>query len=291
MPRNRNFRGRRWSRALAGAVAAIILLVTAPVASADLLKEAAATVETITSSLPKSTPPSDPPVSIPAPTPPPVQVQIPPPPTVSIPKLPPPPVKLPVGDSTSSGVPSSHSGGEVADGVKEVVNSAASATAEAGAEADALPDALNKGPDASGANGGRGGGHATSPATGAPSVGSGRETAVRRLTAYVWPAVALGPFGDLMRGLQATLDSATLPRISTLTIPDLVSGLTAGAITGDSEHSAATGSSPTDTPAISLPGSEDFPLLRLLVSVLAFMGLLAVAMRLELGAPYRWWPR
>jgi hypothetical protein len=294
MPKSRISYRKKKGRRLAGAVALIIVFLAAPPASANLLGEAASTVDTVTSSLPKVTVPSDPPVSVPAPTPPPVQIQVPTPPKVSVPKLPPPPpVKPPSVNSPSAAAPtSSQSGGGVAGGAKEVVDSVANDPTEAGAEAGALPGALDKGSDASGlASPGHGEAHATSPATRARPIDSRREAPVRRWIAYVWPAVALGPVGDLVAGLRATLGSATLPRISAPNFLGLVSGLTASTVTSDPRHSSAPDSSLANTPAISLPGGEDFPLLRLLVSFLAFIGLLAVAMRLELGASYRWWPR
>jgi hypothetical protein len=294
MPKKRAFRRRRWRAWLTGALMLPILFASAPSASANLLKEAASTVDTITSSLPKAVPSSDPPVSVPLPTPPPVQIQVPTPPKVTVPNpSPPPAVRPPSASSPSAGAPtSSQPSGDVAGGVREVVDSVASEPTEVGAEAGALPGAIGKGSgDSSTASPGRGGALATSPVAGARQIESLREAPVRRWIAYVWPAVALGPVGDLITGLQAALAGAALPRISTPPIPGLVSGLTAGVVTSDPSPSAASDLSPADAPAISLPGAEDFPLLRLLVSVLAFMGLLGVAVRLELGSPYRWWPR
>jgi hypothetical protein len=261
-------------------VALIAVFAVAPPASADLLKEATGTVETVTSSLPQATPPSDPSASTPAPTPPPVQIQVPTPPKVSAPKVTvPSPVKTSPPDSPSVGAASSSGVGNVLAGsAKESVDTVAGTPTAAGPEAGGA------------ASPGHGRARATSPASGARSVESRREAPLRRWMAYVWPAVALGPLGELVTGLQAALGHSTLPRIPVPNFLGLMSGLAAGTVTSDRGHSSAPDFSPAGSPAISLPGGEDFPLLRLLVSFLAFMGLLLVAVRLELGSPYRWWP-
>jgi hypothetical protein len=108
---------------------------------------------------------------------------------------------------------------------------------------------------------------------------------LRRLVAHVWPAIALGPFGELLAALRAGQEGATGPPK-----PDaprsplgLAANTVAAGSAGHSDHSAIADASPTALRGIPLPGGGEIPLIVLLISAAALMALLVVTVRREMG--------
>lgn len=132
---------------------------------------------------------------------------------------------------------------------------------------------------------------ATPPGIEAGSLESAKVAPLRRLLAYVWPAIPLGPAWRLLATLQAGWEATASFAISD--VPWLLSGLTgvagAGGVAGISEHSATSNPSPGDStgggPWV-LDGGE-ISLLAFLVSCAALIALLLFTVRRELRAMYR----
>jgi hypothetical protein len=169
---------------------------------------------------------------------------------------------------------------EIASGTRESAGTATSASA-AGAQQTAA-SARNgvKGPGSHGA---------THPGIEAGSVESAKVASLRRLLAYVWPAVALGPAWQLLATLQARWGAAASLAISDA--PRLLSGLTritgAGGVAGISEHSATSNPLPADPTDTWVPDGSEISLFVFIVSCAALLALLVFTIRRELRPTYR----
>jgi hypothetical protein len=286
---------------LAGAVL-IATVFGVPSASATLLGEAAGAARSVvppaagTSAplLPSAAPPQTPvptapqvPIKVPtAPQAPPVKV-----PAVKGPETTPAPSHLVPAPSDGSANASSpgvdlSSVDRIASGAKKTAGTATSTSMEGVQQAGASArSGAGKGGSTS-----PGGPGETRPGIGARSVESAKVAPLRRLLAYVWPAIALGPAGKLLAALQARWEAAT-----SLSVPNatrLLSGLTGitgvGGAAGLSKRSAISSPSPADSTDISLPGGGGMSLVIFIVSSAALMGWLIFSVRRELGSMYRW---
>ncbi len=274
-------------------VTLIALLSSAPSTSAGLLDE---TVGKATSSLPVAIPelPREPlptpSVQVEAPAAP--QVKLPP---VKVPSVPSAPVKVPAAPSAPDQTPSgdlpaaasspSHSVDDIAGSVKESAGTIAS-TPEGAGRAGGVPGlGVGRGSGSSGASPG-------SPSSSVPSVERGRAAPPLRWHAHVWPAVALGPFGELLTALPGSLDA-----IASISVADLLprwlsgSGDTGGGGAGGQlGESAASTPSPAPPPTVPIPVGGAISLFFLIVASACLLALLVFTVRQELGALYRWWP-
>jgi hypothetical protein len=296
----------RWRISLA-AVVLIALVFGVPSASASPLGKVADTVgsvvpsvtETSTPSLPSATPPQIPAPSVPeapvdVPTVPQAPAETSPAPqapTVKAPatRSPPNPVPVPSGGSTrpsDSGV-DLPAVGEMANG-KESAGTATGASA-VGAQHPAASARNGVG------NGSGSQGAATRPATEADHVESAQVAPLRRLLAYVWPAVALGPAWKLLATLQMRWGVATLLGISDISdLPRLLSGLTrasgTGGVAGVSEHSASSNPSPADSIDTWVLDSSEISILVFLIACAVLVALLIFTARRELSSSMSRWP-
>jgi hypothetical protein len=252
----------RWAASFTGV--ALILLFAAPAsASADLLEEATRTVGSLPSSATEAvpTPPTPPP------PPPPVHVSVPPPPTL---ESSPPPVEPTGVASASSGL-----AGGLAGGASEVADGAKGAGSVGSDVVQASPGQL------AAASPGEPG--ATSHTAEHRAVKPRQPARPRTLLAYVWPAIALGPFGRLLSTLEPRLRAAAALLLHGA--PRLPSGLSAGALGrgGAPERSASSAPPQADSPFVSLPGAAAISLLVLLLASAAMVALLVFAVRFEMG--------
>ena len=121
---------------------------------------------------------------------------------------------------------------------------------------------------------------------------------LRHLMAYVWPAIALGPVGELLARLQARWEAGVSFPAVVAGVARLLSGAT-GAIgaseavkrsglTGRSELSASPNPSHAGSRGFWVPGGGEISLLVLIVSCAALMALLVITVGRELRAIYRW---
>lgn len=273
---------------LAGAVL-ITTTFGVPSASAALLEEATSAVKSV---VPPAT--GTPAPSLPSAAPTTSQTSVPTAPQV-------PTVKVPVTTPTSSHLAPAPSGGstrvsspgvdlpsvdKITSDAKELAGTATSTSTEGARQATASARAgAGKGSTGPGDPG------ATRPGIGARSVESAKAAPLRRLLAYVWPAIALGSAGKLLATLQAGWEAVT-----SLSVPDaarFLSGLTGitgvSGVGGLSRRSAISNPSPADSTDIPLPGDGGaISLLIFIISSAALMGLLAFSVRRELGSMYRW---
>jgi hypothetical protein len=276
---------------LVSAVALLFLSIALP-ASADLLREP---VRTVTSALPN---PASLPNAVPEPPPipsPPVQVKTAPAPSVDLPSVKPPavpkapapaapkpPVELHAPDTPTE---ATSAASKSADGVIDSAPSSAGAVTGASARSDRDVDAAGH---ATASRAGVPGG--VSPSTRPRSVGPTRQAPLRHWLAHVWPAVALGPFEDLLPALAAGFEDAASPGI--LAAPRLLSQLAAdigaGGVAGLDERSVVARSQPADPPQVSLPVGGEISLLVLLLASAILTALLVFAVRQELGPMHRW---
>jgi hypothetical protein len=282
----------RWAtQAAVGAAAG--LLLTVPSASADLLGE---TVAKVTSSLPQVSAPQLPPPPVVAPTNPSVEVTPAPVPRASAgaseasaaaPPEAPAPTSGRSGDSSPEGI------GALAGTVARVTTGD---TEGVGIPVDQAPEPSGDGPQATAS----GTTDIAGPTTSAPSSkGRALSSHPRRVDpfsrwlAYIWPAIALGPFERFMvapaRRLLAALRPATADGGPGL-FPHLTATEAAGSAAGASRSAAIGGDSPSADPRIPFAAGAALPLFVLFISAAALMALLAASVRRELGSIHRWWP-
>jgi hypothetical protein len=110
-----------------------------------------------------------------------------------------------------------------------------------------------------------------------------------RLLAYVWPAVALGPAGDLLASLQARFEAVALLPLSVSDVSRVLAGLSEAAgeagLAGAAEvadRAAVSSPPPADSKGIWVPDGAEISLLVLIASCAALMALLAFTIRREL---------
>jgi hypothetical protein len=150
-----------------------------------------------------------------------------------------------------------------------------------------------QGTAASGPNGGGrdSGGYGAAGSGGeAASLQTATVAPLPRLLAYVWPAVALGPAGDLLASLQARFEAAALLPLSASDVSRVLVGLSEAAEEGGLADAAALAdraavSSPppaSDSKGIWVPDGAEISLLVLIASCAALMTLLAFTIRREL---------
>jgi hypothetical protein len=282
--------------ALAGAVLIATVFGVAS-ASATLLEDAAGAAKAV---VPPATGTSAPSLPSAAPSTPQAPVPTAPQVPVKVPIAPqPPPVS--VTTPTSSHLAPAPSGGstgvsnpgvdlpsvdKITSGAKELAGAATSTSTEGARQATASArSGTGKGST------GPGGPGATRPGTGARSVESAKVAPLRRLLAYVWPAIALGPAGKLLATLQARWEAATsLLALNAIRFLSGLMGITgAGGTAGLSKHSPITNlSPPADSTDLSLPGGGGISLVIFIISSAALMGWLIFSVRRELGSMYRW---
>lgn len=135
---------------------------------------------------------------------------------------------------------------------------------------------------------------ATRPGVEAGSVESAKVASLRRLFAYVWPALALGPGWRLLATLQTGWKAAT--PLAMFDVPPLLSGLTAGVtgaggVAGISEHSVTPSPSPSDSTGAWVPDGSEIPLFVFIISCIScavLIALLAFTVSRELRSMHRW---
>jgi len=282
----------RWGISLAGAVL-IATVFGVPSASATLVGEAAGAPKSVVPPATGTSAPSLPSAAPAAPqTPVPTAPQVP----IKVPTAPQaPPVKVPGTTPTPSHLVPAPSGGSspgvdlpsvdrMASGAKETAGTATSTSTEGVQQAAvSARSGGGKGSTGPGSTG------ETRPRIGARSVELAKAAPLRRLLAYVWPAIALGPAGKLLAALQARWEAATSLSVSNAT--RFLSGLTGTGVGGAAElskRSAASNPSPADSTNISLPGGGGISLVIFIISSAALMGWLIFSIRRELGSMYRW---
>ena len=259
----------------------IVLLAGAPSASADLLKEVTTTVTSSLPNLAETRAPSQP--TVPSTSP--VQIEAPAPPRVD-----PPPATVPPVDSSGAASPApSQVDDRIAGSVKESTGAVAGipegVTQKSGAAAADLAQrshGVAEGPPG-----------ATSTAPQAPRVAPREPALVRRWLTRVWPAIALGPFGELLTRLPARWEASNSSSVSgaaTLLLSGVTPEMVATSSGSLSERSPAPDTSTSDPPGIALPGGGEVPFFVLFISAAALMALLVTAVRRELGSAARWWP-
>lgn len=130
---------------------------------------------------------------------------------------------------------------------------------------------------------------AAGPGGEAASLQSATVASLPRLLAYVWPAVALGPVGDLLASLQARFEAATLLPVSVSDVSRLLAGLSAavgeagaGGASELVDHAAVSDPPPADSKGIWVPDGAEISLFVLIASCAALMALLGFAIRREL---------
>jgi hypothetical protein len=208
-----------------------------------------------------------------------------------------PPVELPTVEGSGTTPNSSHlvpapSSGATKDSSTGVdlpsVHEVTSGTGEpAGATTSTSTEGVQQTPAS--ARNGVGNGSGSHGATTRPGIESAKAAPLRRLLAYVWPAIALGPVGKLLARLQARWEAAT--SLSVADVARLLSGLTgvagSGGAAGFSEHSAIPNPSPPDSTGIWVPDNGEISLLVLIVLCAALMALLVFTVGRELRSMYR----
>lgn len=138
-------------------------------------------------------------------------------------------------------------------------------------------------------NGGGSGSYAGAASGEAASLQSAAVVPLRRFIAYVWPAIALGPAGELLASLQARFAAATLLPLSESGVSQLLGGLSAavesagvGSAAELSNRSAVSDPPPADSKGFWVPDGAEISLLVLIAACAALMGLLGFAIRREL---------
>jgi hypothetical protein len=302
------------------AASLVILAVAAPGAAATKLSEVAGAAGSIVDSVTEApvpslpqTPPVPPPPPVTIPTAPQTPVKVPSAPPVNVPSAP--PVKVPNAPPTSSsapqltpattGGPATVAGGGagsrsdgVATGVEKQLRGAVTGISREGASSGAVAGygrsdpSLNRQSGDESQSGQRPG---APPASGprARAVGAAEAAPLRRWLAYVWPAVALGPFARALVVLLPDLVGASMPPM-----PDPARLFTQ--VLGVAASSGGSSlSEPVPTPQSSrsaphsdlLPSSGGMSLLITILTILAaLIGVVALA-RLTVGEEFfsmRW---
>lgn len=225
------------------------------------------------------------PPSEPVPTPP-VHVEVAPAPQVGSDRTGSPHVPRASGRPTSGEAAStaSHSVAEVAGSAAGSVEDAAGATV--GASGVDRETATPRNPVGGGSDP-RGQGR---PPGERRSVGLAEEAPLRRGLARVWPAVGLGPIGDLLPAFPGALDDATV-----LSSPGLARLLSEAAPHGSApqgdgleERTALVHRPAPDPRSVSLPVGGELSAFVLFLAAAALIALLVFAIRQELGPMYRW---
>lgn len=273
---------------LAG-IAVTALLLGAPAALASPVQE-------IVGTGPPSPPVAVPEVSVESLPKPPVRVQVEPPapPRVSLPPVSSPPVKPPVPPpapeeqaATEAPVGAPSPSGPVdglARSARGVVENLAGSSHSTG-QADHLPLGTRATKGSSGQ---------VPDTAAAPVVEPGRPAPVRRWLARVWPAVALGPFGELLsalpRGLEAIVGVSVPELRRVLVALQTGAGVGAGDRGGQPAPTVALQPSQPSPPPVAIPVGGAISVFVLLIASACLLALLLFAVRQELGALYRWWP-
>jgi hypothetical protein len=135
---------------------------------------------------------------------------------------------------------------------------------------------------------------ATRPGIEAGHVESAKIAPLRRLLAYVWPAIALGSAGELLATLQTRWGVAALLAMSDISaVPRLLSGLTrasgTGGVAGVSEHSGTSNPSPANYIDTWVLDNSGISILVFLISCAALVALLAFTVRRELRSSVTRW--
>jgi hypothetical protein len=250
-------------------VALILLFAASASASADLLEEAVTTVDSLPSSATETIPAPPPPAPLVPPAPPPVHVSVPAPSTLdsSVPPTPP-----PIEPTSSVASASSHLVNGLAGSASELAEGAGSIGSDSVQAPPGRPAAAHPS--------GPGGPGPTSRTGEHRSVRPPQPARARPLLTYVWPAIALGPFGRLLSALEPRL------RAVTSLAPGGALRLRSGLFDGRGsppERSAASAPPQADSPPLSLPGTAAISLLVLLITSAAMVALLVFAVRFELG--------
>lgn len=276
---------------LAGLISIVSLVGTSSAsASLNVVRE---TATTVTSSLPDPVgsvvaPEPAPPPSPRPPSAPPIQIELPPAPQVNLPlpKVSAPKVSADPPAVTQPPPTSSRPGGEVTNNAATELadtvmkSGQADVTKEAGAVVTRQAGTKPPGSPA-----------VAGPGDSVSSVEPHRPAPSRHWLTHVWPAIALGPFGELLTDLPAGPEGAALPLLSGNEVSRLLLGLTASTTTGGTDTASGISSaSPAETGGIPLPGGGAIPFFVVIVFAAAVMALLMGAVRRELGALYRWWP-
>ena len=262
-------------------------------ASASLAGHATDAVERVVSPVTGASPPS-----LPSSPPPQPSGSTPPRSPVKVPAVPPVPSVPPVKAPSATAPDSSHlapasSGGPTkvsTPGARlpppgEVTGGASGAGSGSPGEANRVaPSAQGGGDEASGSRG------VPRPGAGAGSVESAEPAPLPLLRAYVWPAIALGPAGELVEALLARLEAATSPAVSSLS--RLLSGQlgVAGAdrAGGPSQSSAVSNPPPKDSRDFPVPSGGQVPLLVFIIGCAALMAWLGFALKREARSTH--WP-
>lgn len=289
---------------LVGTVLAVSILAAPATSPGKALDAPGAVVSAVTGipaqSLPSVSLPSPPPA---VPVPPQAPVEVPPPPQLPAVKAPAPAVpqipavKVPTPSvpgttpSSSHSVPTpSTSSAEVgASGGSSSVGEDATATKGfSGGSAEAAPQT----PAPSPGRGGEGWGSRDTRRTGTEgvSVDPARAAPLRVFFAYVWPAIALGPAGQLLGALQAQWERVT--QLSVADVSRLLVGLTGVAgesgVAGVSERSAGSDPSPADARTLPVPSGGEISLLVFIIACAALAALLVFTLRREFRSMHRW---
>ncbi len=198
-------------------------------------------------------------------------------------------VPAPSGGSSKTSSPgiNSPSAKEITNGTRGPAGVATSAV-EAGAQETSASAP-------SGVDGGSGSHSVTSLGSGAGSLQTATIAPLPRLLAYVWPAIALGPAGNLLAALQARFDAALPLPVSVSDVSRLLSGLGGpNGVVGAAGTSSNVGlssnsvisSSPSPNPRGTwVPDGATISLFVLIAACAALMALLAFAIRHELHSP------
>lgn len=264
----------------------------------DPVGAAAPEIRAPTPSLPSVTPPPQPAV----PTPPPrAPGEVPSTPQVPAIKAPSPkapgtapnssrPVPVPA-HSSGSATPRSGSGVDppsVNDLVSGTKGSSGGPTEAADREAPSVRSRGSAGSDDGNGSGGHG---VLRAGVGAGSVDPAQAAPLRVLFAYVWPAIALGPVGELLGMLPARGEVALSLPVSD--IPRrLLSGLTGvseeARVAGLSARSVSSDPPPGDSRGLPIPSGSEISFLVAIIACTALMALLAFTIRREFRSMHRW---
>lgn len=289
-------------------VAAVLFALACgvPFASAGGVKEVVGSAGSATPSVPETAPP--PQVTLPTAAP--APVKIPPPPPATPAKVPPAhqdsAVKSPgTTPSPSHGSPAptgdSASGSGPRVGLPTVDGLTGDATEGVGSVAGGARRGPHSTPASAGSGVDRDSGGRGAARTGreAGSLRSARVAPLRRLLAYVWPAIALSPAGKLLASLRARWDAAISPRASRADASRPLSGLSGpnvpvgaagtGSLTGLSDRSALSNPSSSGSRGIAVTVGPAISLGVLILFFTALLALLGFTIRRELhSSTYRW---
>jgi hypothetical protein len=128
------------------------------------------------------------------------------------------------------------------------------------------------------------------PGGNAPAIERSRAAPPRHWLARVWPAVALGPFRDVLESMWIRLAAAAS---SSLALREETGGLIGLADDGPATNSPPGAPASASHPGgadISLPGGAAIPLFIAVLFAAVVTALLLGTVRRELGALHRWWP-